>query len=89
MLCWEITAVPDTSPPSKRVRAIVLFPALLPHLLCLNDFRHVNVGSDFQAEIPDLQARSRLEEEEEGASLVWKPWGDIATNPETQDRGFS
>lgn len=23
------------------------------------------------------------------ATLVWKPWGDIATNRETQDRGFS
>ncbi|XP_009702704.1 PREDICTED: zinc finger protein 541 [Cariama cristata] len=47
---------------------------------------HINVGSQFQAEIPDLQDRSHLEKEEERALLVWKPWGDIETNPETQDR---
>ncbi|KAM6372443.1 zinc finger protein 541 [Pluvialis apricaria] len=50
------------------------------------NFRHINIGSQFQAEIPNLQDRSHLEEEEEGASLVWKPWRDIATNPETQHR---
>ncbi|KAM6032763.1 zinc finger protein 541 isoform 1-T1 [Theristicus caerulescens] len=49
---------------------------------------HINIGSRFQAEVPNLQARSHLETDEQAASLVWKPWGDIATNPETQDRGF-
>ncbi|NWU73213.1 ZN541 protein, partial [Pterocles burchelli] len=47
---------------------------------------HINVGSRFQAEVPTLRDRSHLAEEEPAASLVWKPWGDIATNPETQDR---
>ncbi|KAM6288783.1 zinc finger protein 541 [Aegotheles albertisi] len=47
---------------------------------------HINVGSEFQAEIPDLRERSQLEEDEEVAALVWKPWGDIVTNPETQHR---
>uniref|UniRef100_A0A669QEN9 Zinc finger protein 541 n=1 Tax=Phasianus colchicus TaxID=9054 RepID=A0A669QEN9_PHACC len=46
---------------------------------------HINVGSRFQAEIPTLQDRSRLGNAEH-AALVWKPWGDIATNEETQDR---
>uniref|UniRef100_A0A8D0GBB3 Zinc finger protein 541 n=1 Tax=Sphenodon punctatus TaxID=8508 RepID=A0A8D0GBB3_SPHPU len=46
-------------------------------------FRHINVGSRFQAEIPSLQDRSSLESNEHAASLVWKPWGDIATNQET------
>ncbi|XP_015706046.1 zinc finger protein 541 isoform X2 [Coturnix japonica] len=46
---------------------------------------HINVGSRFQAEIPTLQDRSRLGSTEQ-AALVWKPWGDIATNEETQDR---
>ncbi|XP_010565484.1 PREDICTED: zinc finger protein 541 [Haliaeetus leucocephalus] len=46
----------------------------------------INIGSQFQAELPDLRDRSDLEEAEEPASLVWKPWGDMATNPETQDR---
>ncbi|XP_074427637.1 zinc finger protein 541-like [Larus michahellis] len=49
--------------------------------------RCINIGSQFQAELPDLQDPSHLEEEEEGASLVWKPWGDVETNPETQEKG--
>ncbi|KAF1662094.1 hypothetical protein FQA23_0010517, partial [Aptenodytes patagonicus] len=47
---------------------------------------HINVGSRFQAEVPNLRDRSQLGKDEQAASLVWKPWGDIATNPETQDR---
>ncbi|XP_069726346.1 zinc finger protein 541-like [Phaenicophaeus curvirostris] len=47
--------------------------------------RNINVGAQFQAELPDLQHRLELEIAEEGASLVWKPWGDMQTNPETQD----
>ncbi|XP_064293465.1 zinc finger protein 541 isoform X1 [Phalacrocorax carbo] len=47
---------------------------------------HINVGRRFQAEVPNLRDRSLLGKDEQAASLVWKPWGDIATNPETQDR---
>ncbi|XP_063167995.1 zinc finger protein 541 isoform X3 [Candoia aspera] len=47
---------------------------------------HINIGSRFQAEIPDLQDRSAIENYEHPASLVWKPWGDIVTNRETQKR---
>ncbi|NXE85579.1 ZN541 protein, partial [Cochlearius cochlearius] len=47
---------------------------------------HINVGSRFQAEVPNLRDRSLLGKEEQAAALVWKPWGDIATNPQTQDR---
>ncbi|XP_043390687.1 zinc finger protein 541 isoform X2 [Chelonia mydas] len=47
---------------------------------------HINIGNRFQAEIPNLQDRAFLENDEHAASLVWKPWGDIATNQETQDR---
>lgn len=50
-------------------------------------FRHINIGSRFQAEIPELQERSLAGMDEHVASLVWKPWGDVTTNPETQDRG--
>jgi len=50
-------------------------------------FRHLKVGRRFQAEIPELQDRSHLEEEE-AASLVWKPGEDIVTSPESPDRGF-
>ncbi|KAM8793999.1 zinc finger protein 541 [Eudromia elegans] len=47
---------------------------------------HINIGSRFQAEIPALRDRSHLENAPQAASLVWKPWGDLATNRETQDR---
>ncbi|XP_023804357.1 zinc finger protein 541-like [Cyanistes caeruleus] len=33
---------------------------------------HIRVGSDFQAELPELQTTAASEEEEH-ASLVWKP----------------
>ncbi|KAJ7420317.1 zinc finger protein 541-like [Willisornis vidua] len=46
---------------------------------------HINVGSDFQAEIPELQARPATEDEEP-ASLVWKPWEDTDSDMETHDR---
>ncbi|XP_057348929.1 zinc finger protein 541 [Manis pentadactyla] len=46
----------------------------------------INIGSRFQAEIPELQERPVAETSEHGASLVWKPWGDVMSNPETQDR---
>ncbi|XP_073081940.1 zinc finger protein 541 [Manis javanica] len=47
---------------------------------------HINIGSRFQAEIPELQERPPDEPGEHGASLVWKPSDDMMTNPETQDR---
>ncbi|KAM5236863.1 zinc finger protein 541 isoform 2-T2 [Ctenodactylus gundi] len=47
---------------------------------------HINIGNRFQAEIPELQERSLAEADEHVASLVWKPWGDVMTNPETQHR---
>ncbi|XP_069918133.1 zinc finger protein 541 isoform X2 [Oryctolagus cuniculus] len=47
---------------------------------------HINIGSRFQADIPELQDRSLAGIDEHVASLVWKPWGDVMTNPETQDR---
>ncbi|ETE65109.1 Zinc finger protein, partial [Ophiophagus hannah] len=39
------------------------------------------------ADLPDLQDRSNIEDYEHPALLVWKPWGDIVTNKETQKRG--
>nr|XP_033813206.1 zinc finger protein 541 isoform X2 [Geotrypetes seraphini] len=47
---------------------------------------HINLGNRFQAEIPSLQDRSMVECDQHKASLVWKPWGDIESNPETQER---
>ncbi|XP_042201385.1 zinc finger protein 541 isoform X2 [Callorhinchus milii] len=45
---------------------------------------HINIGSRFQAEIPQLQDKSLMVDEEPHADLVWKPWGDIETNKGTQ-----
>ncbi|KAJ7399682.1 zinc finger protein 541-like [Pitangus sulphuratus] len=46
---------------------------------------HINVGSDFQAELPELQARPPAEDEEH-ESLVWKPWEDTDSDMETHDK---
>ncbi|XP_073528118.1 transcriptional-regulating factor 1 isoform X2 [Phyllobates terribilis] len=37
----------------------------------------INIGSRFQAEIPDLQRRSLIEKDKNDATLVWKPWPDL------------
>lgn len=48
--------------------------------------RHINVGSDFQAELPELQTRPPSEDEEP-ATLVWKPWEEDDSDMEKPDRG--
>ncbi|KAF4803037.1 hypothetical protein TURU_020051 [Turdus rufiventris] len=47
--------------------------------------RHINVGSDFQAELPELQTRPPSDDEEH-ASLVWKPWEDDDSDMDKPDR---
>ncbi|KAK3508760.1 hypothetical protein QTP70_004241 [Hemibagrus guttatus] len=44
----------------------------------------INVGSRFQAEIPPLRNPLLILYDEHPAQLVWAPWGDLHTNPETQ-----
>ncbi|RMC04418.1 hypothetical protein DUI87_18860 [Hirundo rustica rustica] len=46
---------------------------------------HINVGSEFQAELPELQSRAPSEDEEP-ASLVWKPWGEDDSDMQKPDR---
>ncbi|XP_053859962.1 zinc finger protein 541-like [Vidua macroura] len=46
---------------------------------------HINVGSDFQAELPELQI-GLPSEDEEPATLVWKPWGEDDSDMEKTDR---
>lgn len=46
------------------------------------------MGSDFQAEIPPLRNRLLVQCDEHPAQLVWAPWGDLPSNPETQQKGF-
>nr|DBA27211.1 TPA: hypothetical protein GDO54_011377 [Pyxicephalus adspersus] len=45
----------------------------------------INIGTRFQAEIPDLQCQSSLEKERHKATLVWKPWPDLEKE-ESQQR---
>ncbi|KAK2816475.1 hypothetical protein Q7C36_022746 [Tachysurus vachellii] len=44
----------------------------------------INVGSRFQAEIPPIRNSLLILYDEHPAQLVWAPWGDLNTNPETQ-----
>ncbi|XP_075781554.1 transcriptional-regulating factor 1 isoform X3 [Pelodiscus sinensis] len=38
---------------------------------------HINIGSRFQAEIPELQDRSSVGKDMHNATLVWKPWPEL------------
>ncbi|XP_054254018.1 transcriptional-regulating factor 1 [Indicator indicator] len=42
----------------------------------------INIGSRFQADIPELQDRLLMEKDVHKATLVWKPW------PELENKGF-
>ncbi|XP_056313135.1 zinc finger protein 541 [Danio aesculapii] len=46
----------------------------------------INIGSQFQAEIPPVRDSIYLLYEEHPAQLVWAPWKDLSTNIETQQR---
>ncbi|KAF4073176.1 hypothetical protein AMELA_G00255940 [Ameiurus melas] len=46
----------------------------------------INVGSRFQAEIPPLRNPLLILYDEHPAQLVWAPWGDLSTNPKTQQK---
>ncbi|KAK2510294.1 hypothetical protein Q9233_017886 [Columba guinea] len=56
-----------------------------PHAALRGHFRNINVGSCFQAELPALRDPSEAQHDEEPASLLWKPWGDMDTDPQAQD----
>ncbi|XP_022536153.2 zinc finger protein 541 isoform X1 [Astyanax mexicanus] len=46
----------------------------------------INVGPSFQAEIPPLRNQLLMLYEEHPAQLLWAPWGDLPTNPKTQQK---
>lgn len=46
------------------------------------------MGSRFQAEIPPLRNPLLTLYDDHPAQLVWAPWGDLPTNPETQQKGL-
>ncbi|XP_063279521.1 zinc finger protein 541-like [Prinia subflava] len=68
----------DWCPHVVSLDHLPFFPALP------SSFRHINVGSDFQAELPELQSTAPSEDEEH-ASLVWKPWGEDDLDMEKPD----
>ncbi|XP_069064845.1 mitotic deacetylase-associated SANT domain protein [Pleurodeles waltl] len=46
----------------------------------------INVGSRFQAEIPELRDRCKADEDNPMADLVWQPWGDLESNQSTHEK---
>ncbi|XP_046694655.1 uncharacterized protein znf541 isoform X2 [Silurus meridionalis] len=46
----------------------------------------INVGSRFQAEIPPLRNPLLILYDEHPADLTWAPWGDLPSNPKTQQK---
>ncbi|KAI5608403.1 ELM2 and SANT domain-containing protein 1 [Silurus asotus] len=48
----------------------------------------INVGSRFQAEIPPLRNPLLILYDEHPADLTWAPWGDLPSNPKTQQKGL-
>lgn len=49
-------------------------------------FRRINIGSRFQADIPELKDTALVGKEDHKATLVWKPWPDLE-NKAFQQRG--
>lgn len=49
-------------------------------------YRRINIGSRFQADIPELQDRLLMEKDVHKATLVWKPWPELE-NKVFQQRG--
>lgn len=50
-------------------------------------YRRINIGSRFQADIPELQDRLLMEKDVHKATLVWKPWPELE-NKVFQQRGI-
>lgn len=50
----------------------------------------MNIGPEFQAELPDLIKREESEEwpeESQHEELLWKPWAELKENDALQERG--
>lgn len=50
-------------------------------------YRRINIGSRFQADIPELQDRLLMDKDVHKATLVWKPWPELE-NKVFQQRGM-
>lgn len=55
--------------------------------------RHVNVGPDFQAELPECFVKAKgletfpAEEESPSEQLLWKPWDELKESTSSQEKG--
>lgn len=49
--------------------------------------RRINIGSRYQAEVPELRQRSDVELDGHGAELVWAPQAQLEEKPEYQQKG--
>lgn len=55
--------------------------------------RHVNVGPDFQAELPECFVKGKgpemfpAEEESPYEQLLWKPWDELKESTSLQEKG--
>nr|XP_039254133.1 uncharacterized protein LOC120331159 [Styela clava] len=46
----------------------------------------INIGSEYQAELPKLRSRRKLKHDVHKAELIWKPTKEVATDNSTQSR---
>lgn len=52
-------------------------------------FRRINIGLQYQAEIPELQERSLVDQDEHKATLVWLPLSQAKSSPSLDETGES
>lgn len=49
--------------------------------------RRINIGSRYQAEVPELRQRSAVELDHHRAEMVWAPLGELEEKPDFQEKG--
>lgn len=49
--------------------------------------RRINIGSRYQAEVPELRQRSAVELDHHGAELVWAPLNQLEEKQDYQQKG--
>ena len=49
--------------------------------------RRINIGSRYQAEVPELRQRSAVELDHHRAELVWVPLTELEEKPDFQGKG--
>ncbi len=49
--------------------------------------RRINIGSRYQAEVPELRQRAAVELDQHKAELVWAPLAELEEKPDFQEKG--